>query len=118
MYDHFQYEVPFTGKVALEKNPALPGWSSMTIDIEDYDEVISGLENDEFRHRLHSQIYGMVKLIDDNIGKLLDHLEAKGVDKNTIVVFSSDHGDQLGEHAKYNKVSDLGIYFTRALSKI
>lgn len=119
MYDHFQYEVPFTGKVALEKDPALPGWSSMDIDIEDSDEAISELENDDFRHRVHSQVYGMVKLVDDNVGKLLDHLEAKGIDKNTIVVFSSDHGDQLGEHAKYNKVSDLDIYFTLAfLSKI
>jgi uncharacterized sulfatase len=52
-------------------------------------------------------IYGMVKLIDDNVGKLLDHLEEKGVDQNTIVVFTSDHGDQLGEHAKHNKVSDI-----------
>jgi len=118
MYDHFQYKVPFTGKVALEKNPALPGWSSMTVDIEDSDEVISELENNDVRHHYYSQIYGMVKLIDDNVGKLLDHLEAKGVDKNTIVVFTSDHGDQLGEHAKQNKVSDLGIYFTLALSKI
>jgi|AntRauTorckE5430_2_1112549.scaffolds.fasta_scaffold06446_2 uncharacterized sulfatase len=79
----------------------------MNIDITDAQNTISQLENDEFRHRYFTMIYGMVKLIDDNVGKLLDHLEEKGVDQNTIVVFTSDHGDQLGEHAKHNKVSDI-----------
>jgi len=103
MYDHFDYKVPYTGKVALKKSPALPGWSNMPIDIADAEKTISELENDDFRHRYFTMIYGMIKLIDDNVGKLLQHLEDKGVDQDTIVVFTSDHGDQLGEHAKHNK---------------
>ena len=35
---------------------------------------------------------GMVENVDENVGKLLKTLEKLGIDKNTIVVFSSDHG--------------------------
>jgi hypothetical protein len=50
------------------------------------------------------QIYfGMVKCIDDNVGRILRYLGSQGLDKNTIVVFTSDHGDLMGEHKKHNK---------------
>ncbi|OPZ16364.1 MAG: Arylsulfatase [candidate division BRC1 bacterium ADurb.BinA364] len=50
-----------------------------------------------------AKYYGMVKCIDDNVGKILDALKAEGVMENTIVVFTADHGDLCGEHARDNK---------------
>ena len=50
-----------------------------------------------------SGYWGMVKLLDDNVGRLIAHLKEKGLLENTIVIFSSDHGDFLGEHHKVNK---------------
>jgi len=47
--------------------------------------------------------FGMVKCIDDNVGKILRYLKENGLEENTIVVFTSDHGDLMGEHARYNK---------------
>ena len=47
--------------------------------------------------------FGMVKCIDDNVGKILEALRAAGVMENTIVVFTADHGDMCGEHGKVNK---------------
>ena len=47
--------------------------------------------------------FGMVKCIDDNIGKLLDYLRLNGLDENTMIIFTSDHGDLLGEHGRDNK---------------
>ncbi len=47
--------------------------------------------------------WGMVKCIDDNMGRLLERLESKGILDNTIVVFTSDHGDMIGEHHRDNK---------------
>ncbi|SHG18445.1 sulfatase family protein [Flagellimonas flava] len=41
--------------------------------------------------------------IDDNIGKLLDYLEAEGVADNTIVVYTADQGYFLGEHGFFDK---------------
>jgi N-acetylglucosamine-6-sulfatase len=41
--------------------------------------------------------------VDDNVGRLLDYLEAQGLKDNTIVVYSSDQGFYLGEHGWYDK---------------
>ena len=50
-----------------------------------------------------AQYYGMVKCIDDNVGKLLAYLDKEKILDNTIIVFTSDHGDLMGEHGKHNK---------------
>lgn len=50
-----------------------------------------------------NQYFGMVKCIDDNVGKILTALRAAGAADNTIVVFTSDHGDMCGEHGRSNK---------------
>ena len=47
--------------------------------------------------------FGMVKCIDDNVGRILDALRETGTLDNTIVVFTSDHGDLCGEHGRDNK---------------
>ena len=50
-----------------------------------------------------AQYYGMVKCIDDTVGKLLEKLKANGLEGRTIVVLTSDHGDLRGEHDRQNK---------------
>ena len=47
--------------------------------------------------RARRAYYGAVSYVDDCIGRLLETLKACDLDKNTIVVFSGDHGDMLGE---------------------
>lgn len=47
--------------------------------------------------------FGMVKCIDDNVGRILAALREDGILERTIVVFTSDHGDLCGEHGKHNK---------------
>ena len=46
---------------------------------------------------------GAVKLIDDQVGRLLDCLERRGILDNTVVVFTSDHGEYMGEHGLMGK---------------
>jgi len=41
--------------------------------------------------------------VDDNIGRVLEHLETTGLDDNTIVIYSSDQGFYLGDHGWYDK---------------
>lgn len=41
---------------------------------------------------------GMITMIDDSIGKVMGKLEELGLADNTVVVFTSDHGDLLGDH--------------------
>ena len=42
--------------------------------------------------------YAMIELIDDNVGRLLDALEETGQRHNTVIIFTSDHGEMLGDH--------------------
>lgn len=42
--------------------------------------------------------YGMVEAIDDGIGQILAAIERLGATKDTIVIFTSDHGDMMGDH--------------------
>lgn len=49
------------------------------------------------------QTYGMVSHVDEQVGRVLDALEEQGLSDNTVVMFISDHGDQLGEHGLFYK---------------
>jgi len=49
------------------------------------------------------QYFGMVKCIDDNVGKLIHYLQDTGLYNDTIVIFTSDHGAMLGEHGDMTK---------------
>jgi choline-sulfatase len=51
--------------------------------------------------------YAMVTFLDDNIGKVLRALEESGQAENTRVVYTTDHGEQLGEHGMWWKSSML-----------
>ncbi len=46
---------------------------------------------------------GMIKCIDDNIGKIIKKLEKYNLLDKTIVIFTADHGDLMGEHGLNNK---------------
>jgi choline-sulfatase len=47
--------------------------------------------------------YGMVSFLDDNIGQVLGALESNGLVGNTRVIYSSDHGDNLGNRKLWGK---------------
>ena len=53
-----------------------------------------------------AQYYGMITLIDDEIGRLLDHLEQRGLSEQTVIVFTADHGEMLGDHG----ISRKGLF--------
>ena len=47
--------------------------------------------------------YGLTTWVDVMVGRMMDGLRANGLLENTIVVFTSDHGDNLGSHHRFNK---------------
>lgn len=47
--------------------------------------------------------YGLCTALDDNVGRLLGALDQLGLANDTIVLFTSDHGDSLGEHGLFRK---------------
>jgi arylsulfatase A-like enzyme len=61
------------------------------------------LPDEKSLRRLHKYYAANMTLIDDQIGLVLDALERKGLLENSIVVFTSDHGDCLGDHGHIQK---------------
>ncbi|KAG8529022.1 uncharacterized protein KY384_006712 [Bacidia gigantensis] len=60
---------------------------------------------DEAISRARRAYFGAVSYVDDNVGKLLKVLKECKMDDNTIVIFSADHGDMLGERGLWYKMS-------------
>lgn len=54
---------------------------------------------------LYALYYGQVSGVDDWVGRVLESIKDLGLEDNTIVLFSSDHGDLLGSHQMFNKNS-------------
>jgi choline-sulfatase len=55
--------------------------------------------------RARRAYFGACSYVDSNIGKLLKVLKNLKLDKNTIIIFSGDHGDMLGERSLWYKMS-------------
>ena len=52
---------------------------------------------------LQAAYYAMIKLIDDQVGRILETLEETGQREQTVVLFTSDHGEMLGDHGLIQK---------------
>jgi arylsulfatase A-like enzyme len=69
----------------------------------------------EKKLRLHYQMYyAQVKAVDDEIGRIMAGLKELGQDKNTIIFYTSDHGDFLGSHARPNKLRGKSVPYQTA----
>lgn len=67
-----------------------------THDILVGDATLSTQATERMR-RLQRAYKAMIKLVDDQVGRLMDYLEREDLLKNTLVVFTSDHGEMLGD---------------------
>ncbi len=57
-----------------------------------------------WKYQRYMQDYlGTIKAVDENVGRLLDYLEANDLMENTIIVYTSDQGFYLGEHGWFDK---------------
>jgi len=58
--------------------------------------------------------YAMIELIDDNVGRMLQTLEESGQREDTLVIFTSDHGELVGDHQLVGK----GCRFYESLVRV
>lgn len=91
-YDTMYADVEVPIPTSLSKSAdASPGWAKP-----------ASVTEQQIR-KIMPPYYGMVKCIDDNVGRLLRLLKDRGELDNTIVIMTSDHGDLCGEHCRLNK---------------
>ena len=77
----------------VERQDANPVYESFFTN-----KIAETFQNDEARNKAIVAYMGLIKQCDDQLGVLLDHLQATGRDKDTVIVLTSDHGDYLGDH--------------------
>ena len=71
---------------------------------EFYEKQPQGKELAEWKYQRYMRDYAkVVKSLDDNVGRVLDYLKEQGLDKNTLVVYTSDQGFYMGEHGWFDK---------------
>lgn len=59
--------------------------------------------HDEEWRRYRATYCGMLRMVDDQVRRFLDHLDGAGVLEDTVVVFVSDHGDYVGDYGLQRK---------------
>ncbi len=65
--------------------------------------------------QLRATYYGMMSEVDAQVGRLIDHIESTGEYERTLIVFGSDHGEQLGDHWMFAKYGDFDQSFLNPL---
>ncbi|MDF2725811.1 MAG: sulfatase [Paenibacillus sp.] len=106
---HSPYDAPAFYYDIYEKKdmpkPYISAWSSMhdvKKDAASPDAWRGERSNEEIR-RARIGYYGNIHHIDLQIGRLLMHLKKTGQFDNTLILFTSDHGDMMGDHHLWRK---------------
>ena len=82
-------------------NPRHP-WVQAYADFELTEE---SFHSPEERERAFRAYYGLCSYLDDNIGQVLQALAASGLEDNTTVIYTADHGDNLGARGVWGKTT-------------
>jgi arylsulfatase A-like enzyme len=61
--------------------------------------------SDDLARKAIQAYYASITFADAQLGRILDAMQETGLDKNTIIVFTSDHGYHMGEHGHWQKTT-------------
>ncbi len=105
LHDPAEVDLPPHRTLDLDRRPwwhraSLEGTPQIRDDLramrENYSRVKS-FTDDQLREII-ANYYGMIALIDHNVGRIMAELVRLGLDENTLVIYATDHGDWLGDH--------------------
>ena len=96
LYDPADVAMPIPAVAASERHPL----HEMALAVE---ASAAPREEAAMRH-LRAQYYGMVSEVDAKLGRVVAALKERGEWEDTLVVVTSDHGDQLGDHGLIQKL--------------
>ncbi len=85
--------------------PSVGDWAGKYAPVDDAKDLNlwhGDLGIEQARRSRHGY-YGNVTFIDEQVGRILKALEDRGMLENTLILFTSDHGDMLGDHHLWRK---------------
>ncbi|MEM6311144.1 MAG: alkaline phosphatase family protein [Pseudomonadota bacterium] len=77
-------------RLGEHQHPLMHAWSQT--------RICRSFAREDVRNVVAPVYMGLIKELDDNLGRLFDYLETSGRMQDTMVVFCSDHGDNMGDH--------------------
>lgn len=87
-----------------DKDIPMPAVSETSLSsLSEENKLLGDLPTDEYIRRMREVYYGMISHVDEHVGRVLDKLEDIGELDNTIIFFTTDHGEMLGDHGLYQK---------------
>jgi len=92
------YSMVDRGRIALPGTTDLPVW-----DQRGPSKRLGDIMGPEGIREYAAIYHGMVKYIDDQVGRVLGKLDDLGLAEDTLVIFTSDHGDMVGAHGCIGK---------------
>lgn len=92
MYNSAELDKPHIGEWSKELGEMYPEFN-----------CFEGRLSENDLHRMKSAYYGLITHMDHQIGRLLRALKDEGVLAETIILFTSDHGEMLGDHNMFRK---------------
>ncbi|MFT7673679.1 MAG: choline-sulfatase, partial [Gammaproteobacteria bacterium] len=99
LYDHDDIDMPAVPEFDIDEMDTMSRWLYYA-----HGGDLSEVTDQHIRNARHAY-YGMCSYIDDKVGKLLDTVELLGLEDDTVIVFTSDHGEMLGERGMWFKQS-------------
>lgn len=101
--ENWDYFESYFKEVPLPKE-VLPPYTSLNSSYESLRRYFKAdLATEDVIKRIRIGYYAAIKELDEKIGLILDKLEELNLDKDTIVIYTSDHGEQLGFHGLWWK---------------
>lgn len=99
LYDHDEIDMPRVPPIPVQELDTFSRWLHYA-----HAQDRMTIEDAHVRNARHAY-YGMCSYIDDKVGRIMDVLRETGLDDNTLVVFTADHGEMLGERGMWFKQS-------------
>jgi len=104
LYDHDAIPLPTTGLLPDDENDPHSRRLRHVIGAD-----VTDVSDEQVRTARHAYL-AKISYVDHQVGEMLDELERHGMDDDTVVIFTADHGDMLGERGLWYKMS----YFEHA----
>ncbi len=97
LYRHDEIDLPTVAPISIDEMDAMSRWLHYA-----HAGDLHTVTDEHVRNARHAY-YGMCSYIDDKVGQLLQTLHETGLAENTVVVFTADHGEMLGERGMWFK---------------
>ena len=103
-FDKARYKAEFTRLNSSQAENFKNAYTKVNEEFKKQYPHMSDKDKMKWKYQRYMQDYlGTLKSVDENVGRLLDYLEANKLMDNTIIVYTSDQGFYLGEHGWFDK---------------